>query len=706
VPGPLIRSDEVLAACFSQDGRFLVYISGSVRLWNVSHHQEVAALAYPRKGGTPSATFSTDGNTVATAEMASHSIRIWKLAGSGEKLVLSGHDGGVPCAAFSPDGKVLASGSKDRLVKLWDSTTGRLLRTLPRFESPIQSIAFSPDGRLLATGQFGPTSQPVQIWDLATLQAFAAPDDELGRCAYGVAFSPDAKVLAACGDGLTIWRVAEGEKGAGNAPRLSFKRMAHLPGRRSLNLSISPDGKRLAWVDHDTSVCLWDLANGREIPFLGAPPSAGWGRPTFYPDSDHLTFETAQQMAETWDTRTVHWVSSLGRGAVALSPDGRWLIGPDQTLWSSQTGSRVFALPQESGPIWSCAFSPHGERLAIGLADGRMAIWNVPKIQAQLAEIGLEWRADARPSEQPEPQPFLRATALERMHEVMQYSNLARRLAWVGRLPEAEDAYRGALKLMPHDPEAHENLGKFLSDQARYAEAEAEFDEAIKLQPEHGWFRVLRGRAYADMGQWDKASADFISAAECKEPHEEAWYSLAMLHLRDGNFDGYRKTCSDMLQRFGQGATWTCTLSPKSGVDPAQIVRLAEKILAELPRNHWHVNQLGAALYRAGRFEEAIKPLTEATKMKVDPSRGNMLHTWFYLAMAHHRLGHAEEARRWLDKAVEGTQQALNPAAGPLGKSGKLNGVIPLNWHRQLTLRLLQREAEQLIQAPGTKPTK
>ena len=245
------------------------------------------------------------------------------------------------------------------------------------------------------------------------------------------------------------------------------------------------------------------------------------------------------------------------------------------------------------------------------------------------------------------------------------------------------------------------DLGKFLEDQARYREAEAEFSEAIKLQPEHGWFWVLRGWAYADRGQWDKASADFIKAAECKEPHEEAWYSRAMLHLRDGNLDGYRSICSDMLERFGAGATWTCTLSPKSGADPDRIVSLAEKLLAKSSRDHWHVNQLGAALYRAGRFEEAVTRLTEATELSCHPYRTNMLYTWFYLAMAHHRLGHADEARRWLDRAVQGTEEALKSPAEPLGKSGNPDGVIPPNWNRRLTLRLLRREAEQLDSRSG-----
>jgi tetratricopeptide (TPR) repeat protein len=249
---------------------------------------------------------------------------------------------------------------------------------------------------------------------------------------------------------------------------------------------------------------------------------------------------------------------------------------------------------------------------------------------------------------------------------------------------------------MPHDAVAHGDLGKFLEDQARCQEAEAELNEAIKLQPEHGEFWVLRGWAYADRQQWEKASADFVKATECKEPDEGAWYSRALLHLRDGNQGGYRRICAEMLQRFDTGATWTCTLAPNSGADPARIVGLAEKLLAESSRDHWHVHQLGAALYRADRFAEAVERLTEATELSSHPYRTNMLHTWFFLAMAHHRLGHAAEARRWLDKAVHGTEEALKLPAEPPGKS--IHPSPRPHWDQKLTLHLLRREAEEQLQ--------
>ncbi len=174
----------------------------------------------------------------------------------------------------------------------------------------------------------------------------------------------------------------------------------------------------------------------------------GWGGLVFYPDSDHLTLPSATGTVDTWDIRTVQRVSSWGKGVgLAVSPGDRCLMGPHQTLWSSQKRSRIFSFPQESGPIWCTALSPDGERVAVGLADGGLAIWSVPKIQAQLGQIGLAWHEDSRPQQQqPEPEPFVPTNLADRKHEVTQRSNLGKRLAWVGRAAEAEEAYRAALK--------------------------------------------------------------------------------------------------------------------------------------------------------------------------------------------------------------------------------------------------------------------
>jgi hypothetical protein len=171
-----------------------------------------------------------------------------------------------------------------------------------------------------------------------------------------------------------------------------------------------------------------------------------------------------------------------------------------------------------------------------------------------------------------------------------------------------------------------------------------------------------------------------------------------------------------MLERHGMARDadsnywlgWSCVLSPSSGADPAQLVSLAEKGLAT--RIEWwrgrNVILLGAALYRAGRFEDALKPLTESTTFNWVRHRRDIIYIWFFLAMAHQRLGHAEEARRWLDKGIQATEEALKPPPEPAEKSIDPNGAIAPDWHRKLTFQLLRQEALELIRGPGVKSGK
>ncbi|MDE0396869.1 MAG: hypothetical protein OXL96_03590, partial [Candidatus Poribacteria bacterium] len=172
----------------------------SFDLWEISPHYIATLLGHTEYVG--SVVFSPDGMILASGS-GDHTIRLWDVSTRTEVATLIGHTEGVSSIAFSPDGTILASGSWDHTIKLWDMTIRRNVATLEGYTGV--SVSFSYDGTMLASGSW----QNIQLWDVSTRTEITTLKGHTGWV-FSVAFSPDGMLLASGSDDGTIklWDVS------------------------------------------------------------------------------------------------------------------------------------------------------------------------------------------------------------------------------------------------------------------------------------------------------------------------------------------------------------------------------------------------------------------------------------------------------------------------------------------------------------------
>jgi WD40 repeat protein len=349
----VLRQKDVKAQApiaFSPNGQLLISGAPDTKavVWNVDGGGAVSVLdpqhVIGHQASAWAVAYSQDGKTVASGDNGGE-LKVWR-ASDGKRLRLMNSDA-VSDLSFSPDGSLIASCYfRSEVVKLWSTSSGRLVHELPGHKGGALECRFSADGKnLITTGQ----DVDVRLWDVASGKCIRDYKDTIAARypgfsgATAIAFSANDSIVVAAHtyEGIYLFDTRSGALIqtlvlSSNVPRTTGDacKVFMTKDQKTL-LSFTSNGKY--WC------CVWNITSGELV----------------------RRFE----------------IGMFAR-SVALSPNERYFVagGQDGTtrIWDWNAGSQVFEFPEYRDPAWSVSWSPDGKYVFSGTNDGTLIMWKVP----------------------------------------------------------------------------------------------------------------------------------------------------------------------------------------------------------------------------------------------------------------------------------------------------------------------------------------
>jgi eukaryotic-like serine/threonine-protein kinase len=665
--------------------------SPACRILETETGQLVRKIPLPAAGNH--LAWSPDGASLATTG-SDRKIYLWDVATGIRTATVEGFVNDGVRTAFHPAGTLLASTGWEHRISLSDPVLGRPWLRL----AGDTDLVFSPEGHLsvfrddqLITYRVDPPREYRTFAPLADRRVdygkiairgdgrVALYDQAHGSPVGYLAIGKVGPLFEASGDLLT-----SGVAGAWRWPvRLDPERREYRigpPSRLRLpagleDFSADRTGRIVALAYGDRAYVqtpgrTLTLAPLQDARGIAVSPDGAWV----------ATGSHGKNGFQVWRTRDASPVADRnieGLVRVAFSPDGKWLMtkGPPCRLWAVGTWDearridgegrcfspdsrlvavqdarmvirlveaatgRTLARLESPDPyqIDSAAFSPDGVRLVVSTNDGpAVHVWDLRAIRGRLAAMGLDWDAPAYPDEDPAASTLPPLPAVQ-----IDYGPLTEHLQHYAESPQVlVERYTARITKDARDADAYHHRAHALEALRRSPEAVDDFTRAIGLRPQDAHLREARAHVHTRPTRDEAAIGDLETALALEPDRPFVREELAEL-------------CNDRSWELATGT------GPRR--DLAGALALARRAVELVPGDVIGLNTLGVAQYRAGRYDAAITTFEHS----LAAGRGRIdAYDLFFLAMAHHRLGRAEQARDAFDRAVRWCREQKSLPAG------------------------------------------
>jgi WD40 repeat protein len=377
-------------ACdYSPDGEFIAFGCGSsLILWNPKTNEQLANI---HNDDYLCLTFSSDGSHILTG-CRDNTLKLWDVSTMRETYLLHGTRDILSdnVFGFSPDGALFVTDESQYslklmedvreaqdIIKVWDSITKKVLRSLKAHSKRIVCHAFSPDGTKLVTGSHDNT---LIVWDInngTVINTIDMKNQSRSNYLKLCGFTSDGQNLISLSNENTvqIWDVKSGKE----------LKTTSDPVRNCTRCIFSPNNRNILIIDSSRALRLWDLTSDKpSTPLAGFYTDGLYLAFAFSPDSSTFATKIGKNEIKIWDTQSGMILRSFTAHSKEIctclyNPSGElFLTGSVDNsikLWNSRTWEIVRVLTGHLGSVTTSIFSTTGDLIISGASDETLRIW-------------------------------------------------------------------------------------------------------------------------------------------------------------------------------------------------------------------------------------------------------------------------------------------------------------------------------------------